>query len=268
MDCTDKDAKDIAGALNALGEHKTGALKKVDVGEIFTPPRFTSWCSQFRLKPGMCVDLCTRRPDGHHWDLSRTEDALWLEEIQEWEKPFSLTGSPPCSQFSRINQLNRGRVSKEVWEWRQAQARRLLHVAIKAYWRQVHSGRYFLHEHPAFASSWDDPKMQQLIAQEGVYLVQGPMCRWGMKVKSAKEPVPGYVRKETRWLTNSPYLAKILEGTCSARRDPTDPQYDWHRHLQLIGGTMCRQAQVYPAALVKAVLPGILKQMEHDGVTN
>ena len=268
MRCSVQDARDIAGALNALGEHKTLWHRKVDVGEIFTPPRFTSWCSQFGLKPGLCVDLCTKRPDGYHWDLSRAEDQVWLEQIISSQRPFLLTGSPPCAQFSRINQLNRGRVSKEVWEWRQAQGRRLLHVAIKSYWQQLHAGRYFLHEHPAFASSWNDPKMQQLVAQPGVFLVQGPMCRWGMRVKSKKDPFEGYARKETKWLTNSPFLAKILQGTCSASRDPTDPKYDWHRHLQLIGGTLCRQAQVYPAKLVKAALRGILKQMEHDGCHN
>ena len=128
---------------------------------------------------------------------------MWLEQIQESQRPFLLTGSPPCAQFSRINQLNRGRVTKEVWEWRQAQGRRLLHVAIKAYWRQVHAGRYFLHEQPAFASSWDDPKMQQLASQLGVFLVQGPMCRCGMKVKSAKPPFSGSVRKESKFLANS-----------------------------------------------------------------
>ena len=78
---------------------------------------------------------------------------------------------------------------------------------------------------------------------------------------------PILVRKETKWLTNSPVLASILEGVCP-NQDPTKTEQDWHRHITLIGGTLCRQAQVYPVKLVKAVLRGIRQQLQQDGVYN
>ena len=122
---------------------------------------------------------------------------------------FLFIGSPPCSSFSRINFLNKYRLSPEEWNWRQAQGRRLVHVAIDAYRRQIDAGRYSLHEHPAYATSWEDSKLQRLVNTPGFYLVQGPMCRWGIKVYT-HHGVPGYARKETKRLTNSPLLAELL----------------------------------------------------------
>ena len=100
--------------------------------------------------------------------------------------------------------------------------------------------------------SWKDPKVQRLAAEPGVFLVQGPMCRWGMTVHN-QHGEKGFARKETKWLTNSLVLAEILSGVCP-NQDTNNPSEDWHRHIRLISGTLRRQAQVYPVRLVKAVL--------------
>ena len=48
------------------------------------------------------------------------------------------------------------------------------------YWDQVARGKFFLHEHPATASSWDLPMIRELAEHPGVVIVTGDMCRWGM----------------------------------------------------------------------------------------
>ena len=73
----------------------------------------------------------------------------------------------------------------------------------------------------------------------------------------------GYVLKQTGWITNSPILARILQGECSNMTG----ERPWHRHVQLSPGSgRAYLARVYPPKLVKAVLRGLKEQMEEDGV--
>ena len=117
------------------------------------------------------------------------------------EDLYLLTGSPPCEAFSLLQGLNKNRVPEEVRKQRLEEGREKLRVAIKYYKERRARGRYFLHEHPAHATSWKEPEIVKLMHQEGIYVVEGPMCRWGMKSKDASGV--GYVRKPTRWMTNS-----------------------------------------------------------------
>ena len=96
----------------------------------------------------------------------------------------------------------------------------------------------------------------------GVLKVSGPMCNWGMEATDRRcdPPRTGLVRKETTRLTNSPVLARILEGTCSNLQG----KEPWHRHVQLVGGLAAAAAR-YPPRLMEAVLRGIKEQMADDG---
>ena len=69
-----------------------------------------------------------------------------------------------------------------------------------------------------------------------------------------------YVKKSTKWMTNSKVLAELLNGVCSNRV----PGGLWHRHVHLVNGR-ATMARVYPPELVKAVLKGIRAQMKEDG---
>ena len=73
----------------------------------------------------------------------------------------------------------------------------LLVFATQCYWEQIERGMFFLHEHPATASSWQMDCVSQLVAHPGVYVVTGDMCRWGMRV-----------RDEIPEDQNQPYLGK------------------------------------------------------------
>ena len=83
-------------------------------------------------------------------------------------------------------------------------------VSAAAYWRQLNAGRHFLHEHPAGSESWDMESMQELADDPRVLVVEGPMCRWGLQAHDSQGV--GFVLKQTRWMTSSPEIAKILKG--------------------------------------------------------
>ena len=51
--------------------------------------------------------------------------------------------------------------------------------------------------------------MEELVDDPNSYLVQSPMCRFGMKLKNDEGELL-HVRKETLWLTNSEEIAKFI----------------------------------------------------------
>ncbi len=135
---------------------------------------------------------------------------------------------------------------------------RHLRLCVERYKQRHSKGRYFLHEHPAAADSWDDEEMKKLQAIDGVFTVTGPMCAWGMKLRTKKQG-DGYVYKPTRFVTNSVEIAKILDRHCANRRGGPI-----HRHVSLIGG-LAQLCAEYPPEMVNAVLEGLKRQMECDG---
>ena len=182
-----------------------------------------------------------------------------LEAILNDEDPYLLTGSPPCEAFSLLQGLNKNKIPEEVRKQRLEEGREKLRTAVRYYKERRAKGRYFLHEHPVHATAWKEPEVTvvELMEQDDVYVVEGPMCRWGMKSKDASGV--GYVRKPTRWMTNSGVLAEILQKEC-----PNKEGRAWHRHVMLVNGR-AKAAQVYPPALVAAILKGIKAQMTEDG---
>ena len=70
----------------------------------------------------------------------------------------------------------------------------------------------------------------------------------------------GFVRKETKWMTSSAELAKVLAGVCSNFTGGP-----WHRHVRLIGGNKARFAAICPPKLVSAVLKAFKEQLRKDG---
>eukprot|EP00975_Prorocentrum_lima_P016426 3482080-Prorocentrum_lima.AAC.1 len=65
------------------------------------------------LRPGVCVDLTTKRPDGKYWDFRRDEDKQMLEYLQRKERPKSLIGSPPCTTCCGLLYLRHHREKTE-----------------------------------------------------------------------------------------------------------------------------------------------------------
>ena len=119
-----------------------------------------------------------------------------------------------CTWFSLLQNLNKKHMSQE--DWQKAYRRAVEHIkfVFELYDIQVRGGRYFLHEHPATATSWKLPVVTEFCARyPHLYAITMDMCQFGMTTPNARgEPTPA--KKPTRWLTNSPCLAEQLEQHC------------------------------------------------------
>ena len=250
------EAKEVMYLCSLLKE----VAKRGKVAEIFSPPRVAAQAQVVGLHPGFSVDLATQRPDGKHWDLSKDSHVKDLMEIVDFEKPAFLGGSPPCGPFSVLQNMvdTQANVSQEKRAQRLSEGRKHLRTCATAYRKQMDGGRYFYHEHPDGAASWETDIMASIRSDPRVYEVKGPMCRWGMTARDKHGT--GLVKKQTRWLTNSPVLAAALEGCCSNSQGKV-----WHRHVHLIDGR-AKAAQVYPPRLVHGILKAIRKQLEMDEI--
>ena len=134
-----------------------------------------------------------------------------------------------------------------------------LRFVCELYTEQVQAGRYFLHEHPANATSWQEECMQKVLELEKVAVTVGDQCQYG------QQDVDGTpIKKPTKWMSNSEHLHYALGkrctghgGVCSRRRGGR------HRHVE--GARMGRIAQRYSEQLCKAILRGCRDQLRADG---
>ena len=72
-----------------------------------------------------------------------------------------------------------------------------------------------------------------------VYSIDGPMCRWSLRTRGLKNETE-FVRKRTRWLTNSKEIAQVLRGDGKWKRDK--------RFVHMTGKS--ETVSEYPASLV------------------
>ena len=92
-------------------------LKGVDITEVFSPERVTKLCSKYGLIAGDSFDF----RDGYDFSDPRTQ-AMVVRHVMTTE-PALVIGSPLCTAFSRIQQLNL-HVHGEAWELEFERAKR------------------------------------------------------------------------------------------------------------------------------------------------
>ena len=71
-------------------------LCKVDMCEVFSPPRVGPEAMKFGLEAGDAMDLTTG------WDFTKAEDRRRAEAYVDEHEPLVLIGSPPCVAFSQL----------------------------------------------------------------------------------------------------------------------------------------------------------------------
>ena len=129
------------------------------MSEIYSPPRVTAASKllpELRVIPGFALALTVADTDGKLWDFDEKVMRDRARAKLKEEKPMLLIGSPMCTAFStwqRINNLIRDPVTVAAEKKRAIQH---LEFCIELYREQIRGGRYFVHEHPAYASSWQE----------------------------------------------------------------------------------------------------------------
>ena len=223
------------------------------ISEIYSPPRIAPHAEDHGFAPGWSLDLTTTDDAGRAWDFSRHDCRERARRLLKETRPLLLIGSPMCTWFSALQHFNKGKVDTAEWEAGFQRAVEHIKFVFELYDLQVRGGRYFLHEHPAQATSWQLPTVVELCSRyPHLYAVIGAMCAFGLTTpgEDGKEQP---AQKLTRWLTNSPFLAATLERKC-----PRD-----HAHTVLLNGR-AKAAQVYPPALCRAVVAGFAEQLRAD----
>ena len=160
-----------------------------------------------------------------------------------------------------MQNINQKHQQGPVWEQKYQEGCDLLQFASQCYWDQIERGMFFLHEHPATASSWNMECIAEVAAHPGVYTVVSDMCRWGMKVRDEipEDPTQPYlIKKPTKWMTNCRQLADLLSLRCEGN----------HSHVRLEGGNLTKKAASYPLPLVRDILKVVSKVKQTFGTAN
>ena len=205
------------------------------------------------FKVGTSMDLTTKDEHGRAWDFTKVEMRNFAYRKVCEEKPFMLIGSPVCTPWSQIMNINYSRMTWEEKERILNAARVHLEFVCKLYRLQHQAGRYFAHEHPQGAASWKEASVREIRRWTGIECLTIDQCMYGLLSKTdLGEQLPA--RKATTIMTNCPALSVTLNKRCD----------HGHTHQQLIGGKRTSEAQVYPSGLVDALVEGIRLQMKWD----
>ena len=101
------------------------------------------------MQPGWSLDLTmkdlkTQQP----WDLGDPAVQTRVRRLVRDTKPFCIIGSPPCTPFSRLQEISRAKRNPRVMENELQQGIRHINFCVELYLMQVAGKRHFVHEHP------------------------------------------------------------------------------------------------------------------------
>ena len=82
---------------------------KSDFSEVYSPPRIVTVAEAGGLRGGFSLDLTAKGPDGQILDFTKWSCRRRALELIRHQRPYLLIGSPPCTAFSNLQNLNRCR---------------------------------------------------------------------------------------------------------------------------------------------------------------
>ena len=139
----DDDAADGMSDIMSLHVGPAFALDpQGSVSEIYSPPRIAPRAEARGFAPGWSLDLTTSGPDGAPWDFSKHECREKARQLIRKSRPLLLVGSPMCTWFSILQNLNKGKVDPAEWQKGYDQAVEHIKFVFELYDMQVRGGRY------------------------------------------------------------------------------------------------------------------------------
>ena len=250
---------------NYRKEHRK-AFRRV-ISEVYSPPRVTKLLSALpptALAPGFALDLtCIDPDDGKPWDFNVLEKRQKAIKMTRDQKPLFLILSPMCTAFCTWQRLNAQKCEPGRLERKLEIAREHLQYAAQLCREQVEGGRYFLFEHPKFASWWAEPCMKELQEIKDVEVIHADQCQLGAEVISGvMKGRP--IKKPTGFMSNAPKLLECLGRRCAGRGGDCSRRRRG-RHV-ICEGRVAREAARYSKPLCKAIIKGMIDQMHYDGI--
>ena len=126
-----------------------------------------------------------------------------------------------------------------------------IRFCIKIYRHQDDNKIYYLHEHPATATSWRMPEMEELRASPNAIETVSHLCAFGLE--TTVDGIKLLAKKPTRFLTDSPLISRELTRKCDKN----------HEHGHLVSGRAGPAAR-YTNELCRAIVKGTIAQKEAD----
>ena len=209
------------------------------IAEYYSRPRLLLETRRRGLLGVLSLDLVCG------WNFCQQGHRIISMDLLEQLCVVFLMLSPPCTVFSDLQRLfNIKRIRADIWSERWEQGMIHLSHSMDCARTQLRRRAFFAFEHPARASSWEQPVVKHVESMDGVYVVQFDFCMLGLESMIFKMPV----RKRTKVMTNSKMLADALAPF------QCDKQHQ-HQCIQGNEGGVSRalHAQVYPDQFVKLV---------------
>ena len=213
--------------------------------------------SRLGITPGLALDLTTHDDTGRPWDFNDAAQRTKAERMLDEQRPLLLVGSPMCIAFSNIQNLNKAKRDPRIVQAEFDKARVHLQWCCHLYRKQVDRGGYFLHEHPAGATSWKQPEVQEIMEIPSVRRIVADQCQLGQQTDQG-EPL----RKPTGFMSNSQCLLRALNRRCFGKGGlcsrPTGG-----RHAECLG-KKAQRAAIFQDELCLAILRGFKAQLIAD----
>ena len=149
---------------------------QTDLIEIFSAPRIIPHA----VRQGLRTTTPTNLDVTENWDATTVTGRDKLEDILKRQKPWMTILKPPCAPFLDMFGLNERLKDSQGQVRTQRNALELLEVAMWVALTQHQTGRKFLFEHPAYASSWNTQMVSLVTGLEGVMLITVDLCALGM----------------------------------------------------------------------------------------
>ena len=116
-------------------------IAQMEVAEVYSPSRVTDMARQMGLRAGWALDITTQDVDGREWDFNQL--AMRNRAVRKVleDKPLLLVGSPMCTAFSQLNNINYSKMDPLEVKRRMDYGRRHLELCVKLYNLQREAGR-------------------------------------------------------------------------------------------------------------------------------
>ena len=245
---------------------KKQAVRRI-VSELYSPPRVTAMLRRMTdhgLIPGLALDLTTNDPDdGSPWNFDLPEKREKALKLLRTQKPLFVIGSPMCTRWCSWQRLNDLKRPAAIVEHEKDAAMTHLEFVTQVYWEQLSDGRFFLHEHPETAGSWEETCIRDLLENSEVKRVVADQCQYGQEVQYGRykgQPV----RKATGFMSNAPRLLEQLQKRCTGN-DGQCSRARGGRHVTA-SGRVAKDAARYSDPLCRAIIKGMTNEMQWRGI--
>lgn len=222
---------------------------KVDVSEVYFPPRLTRYATRYGLKVGSALDLNTQDDDGRNWDFSLHEMRSRARKRLANENPKCIIVCPMCGPFSQLQNFDYQKMDVKDVEHKFRVAVRHLMFAMEICRWQSPRGKMLAFEHPATATSWELDIIRDVMKLGNTVVVDFDFCYYDMNTGRPEDK--HLVEKRTTIMTNPRVIAqRFRKAKCS--KD--------HEHTHLIN-YKAKACEVYPPKFCQDVCLGIKEEI-------